>query len=82
MFNYPSCLAFGLMGEGGAGNYIKIAEVPVSGALLPKRIYNKRKHLPLDFGLYRGMALYYAACYMNPSLEEGPWSPVEQITVP
>ncbi|MDR2808441.1 MAG: hypothetical protein LBB43_05455 [Spirochaetaceae bacterium] len=76
------CIGFGFIGEGSAGSFIKMTEVPTSGSELPNRITSKRKNLQIDFDLCRGMMLYLSACYMNAKDEPGPWGPVSAVTVP
>ncbi|MDR2483571.1 MAG: hypothetical protein LBD08_08085 [Treponema sp.] len=76
------CSAFGFIGEGGGGPFIKLSEIPAAGAELPNRIITKRKKHHFDLGQYRGMKMYVSYCYMNSKNEEGPWSPVFEFTVP
>lgn len=77
------CYAFGFIGEGGAGGpFIKLSEVPATGAELPNRIITRRKKHHFDLGQYRGMKMYVSYCCINSKNEEGPWSPVFEFTVP
>jgi hypothetical protein len=76
------CYAFGFMGEGNPGLWIKLSEVPAKGRELPNRIITKRKKHYFDLGDCRGMKFYVSCCYMNTKNEEGTWSPVEEFTIP
>jgi hypothetical protein len=75
-------LGFGFIGEGSAGTFIKLSEVPTDGSELPNKIITRRKTHQFDLGLCRGMKIYISACYMNGKNEEGPWSPIIEATIP
>jgi hypothetical protein len=75
------CIAFGFIGEGNTGMFIKLSQVPINGSELPNRLITKRKHHQLDLDFCQGMQTYLSGCYMNSKNEEGPWSPLINITI-